>query len=112
MYRLHTHRHARTRAHTHVLARTHYVSSIPPAGDLDPVTDTLGGFRGRRVAGRLADALMFHVHVSSRSRGNSASGFVHYQKFGKVGREGERGGSEATRVGRCGRDRKVSVCSV
>lgn len=44
-----------------------------PAGDLDSVTDTLGGFRGRRA---LTHTLMSHAHVSSRSRGKSAALFI------------------------------------
>lgn len=43
-----------------------------PAGDLDSVTDTLGGFRGR---GTLTHALMSLAHVSFRSRGKSAALF-------------------------------------
>lgn len=90
----------RSLTRTCVCTHIRIISLTPSAGDLDPVMDTLGGFRDSRVA----EALMFHVHISSRSRGNSASSFVHYQKFRKVGREGNKGGGGGFR----GKDRQES----
>lgn len=43
-----------------------------PVGDLDAVTDMLGGFRGRRA---LTHTLVCYAHICSLSRGKSAALF-------------------------------------
>lgn len=51
---------------------SHPIPCSHPAGDLDSVADTLGGFRGK---GTLTRALMSLAHISFGSRGKSAALF-------------------------------------